>query len=73
MQRVWQLLARAGVDIIRLGDDIGMQSSIMMREEMYRTWLKPRLKKVIDAARAVKPDIIIMYHSCWYVRPLIND
>ncbi|HEY5583270.1 MAG TPA: uroporphyrinogen decarboxylase family protein [Ruminiclostridium sp.] len=65
--------AKAGVDIIRLGDDIGMQSRIMMREEMYRTWLKPRLKKVIDAAKAVNPDIIIMYHSCGYVKPLIND
>ncbi len=65
--------ARAGVDIIYMGDDIGMQSRTMMSREMYRTWLKPRLKKVIDAARKIKPDIIIHYHSCGYVKPLIND
>jgi len=46
--------ARAGADIIYLGDDIGMQSRIMMSQELYRTWLKPRLKKVIDAVKNYK-------------------
>lgn len=65
--------ARAGVDIIHMGDDIGMQSRIMMSEEMYRTWLKPRLSKVIDTAKKINPEIIILYHTCGYVKPLIND
>jgi len=68
-----RIFAEAGTDILALGDDIGMQSSIMMSKEMYRTWLMPRLKKVIDAAKSVKPDIIIQYHSCGYVLPLIDD
>ena len=42
----------------------------MMSLGMYRTWLKPRLNKVIDAAKAIKPDILIQYHSCGYVTPL---
>jgi len=45
--------ALAGADIIALGDDVGMQKSIMMSKSMYRASLKPRLKKVIDAARVV--------------------
>ncbi|MDR1948866.1 MAG: hypothetical protein LBQ38_05715 [Spirochaetaceae bacterium] len=65
--------AKAGADIVYLGDDIGMQSRIMMSVELYRTWLKPRLKTVIDAAKAVNPEIIIMYHSCGYVLPFIDD
>jgi uroporphyrinogen decarboxylase len=65
--------AAAGVDILGLGDDIGMQSAIMMSANMYRTWLKPRLAKVIAAAKAVKPDILVSYHSCGYVLPLIGD
>ena len=65
--------AKMGADILGLGDDIGMQSSIMMSEEMYRQWLKPRLAKVIRAAKNVKPDILISYHSCGFVEPLIND
>lgn len=63
--------AKAGVDIIYLGDDIGMQNSIMMSEELYRTWLFPRLKRVIDSIRAIDPEILIFYHSCGYVTPLI--
>lgn len=64
---------RAGVDIVYLGDDIGMQNRIMMSLELYRTWLKPRLKKVIQAAKGVNPDLIIIYHSCGYVLPFIDD
>lgn len=65
--------ARAGVDIIELGDDIGMQHSIMMSVSMYQTWLKPRLAKVIAAARKENPDVLIFYHSCGFVEPFIDD
>lgn len=65
--------AKAGADALFLGDDIGMQASVMMSRELYETFLKPRLKRVINAARAVNPDIIIMYHSCGYVTPFIPD
>ncbi len=41
--------AQAGADIIELGDDIGMQSTIMMSKGMYDEWLKPRLARVIAA------------------------
>jgi uroporphyrinogen decarboxylase len=65
--------AEAGTDILAMGDDLGMQRSIMMSREMYRTWLKPRLKRVIDAAKTIKPDIIIQYHSCGHVTPLVPE
>jgi uroporphyrinogen decarboxylase len=66
-----QQFALAGADILFLGDDIGMQKSIMMSEDLYCTWLKPRLKKVITAAKAIKPDIIVFYHSCGFITPFI--
>lgn len=65
--------AKAGVDGLLLGDDIGMQRTIMMSRDLYCRYLKSRLKKVIDAARAIKPDIIVMYHSYGYVTPFIRD
>lgn len=40
-------------------------------DNLYCTWLKPRIKKVIDAAKAIKPDIIIFYHTCGFVTPFI--
>ena len=63
--------AKAGADGLFLGDDIGMQFTIMMSEELYCEWLKPRLRRVIDAARAVNPDVIVFYHSCGHVTELI--
>lgn len=68
-----EIFAKQGADIIGLGDDIAMQDSIMMQEEMYREWLKPRLKKVIQAAKSANPDVLISYHSCGYVEPFISD
>ena len=65
--------ARAGCDVLALGDDIGMQSRMLMAPEMWREWLKPRLAKVIASARAVKPDVIVHYHSCGFVIPVIED
>lgn len=65
--------ATAGVDIVFLGDDVGMQHNLMMAPELYRTWIKPRLARVIAAAKDIKPDVIIAYHSCGYVTPLIGD
>ncbi|MBR5742294.1 MAG: hypothetical protein IKX85_00720 [Clostridia bacterium] len=62
---------RAGADGLFLGDDVGMQHTIMMSQGLYGEWLKPRLKKVIDAARAVNPDVIVFYHSCGHVTELI--
>lgn len=66
-----ELFALAGVDMILLGDDVGMQHSVMMSEEMYCRWLKPRLARVIRTVRDIKPDILVLYHSCGYVMPFI--
>lgn len=68
-----EIFARQGADIIGLGDDIGMQDSIMMSKDMYEHWLKPRLKKVIAAAKSANPDVLISYHSCGYIEPFIPD
>jgi len=68
-----RILAQAGCDLVKLGDDIGMQSTPMMNPALWRRWLKPRLAQVIAAGRAVKPDLLIFYHSCGYVLPFIEE
>lgn len=65
--------AKAGVDILSLGDDIGTQDSIMMDVGLWESWLKPRLSKVINSAREINPDILIFYHSCGYILPFIDQ
>lgn len=65
------LFAKAGTDAIFLGDDIGMQHTIMMSVDLYAAWIKPRLKKVIDTIKEINQDALIFYHSCGYVEPFI--
>jgi uroporphyrinogen decarboxylase len=64
--------ASAGIDILSLGDDIGTQNSIMLDVGLWERWLQPRLKKVIQTAKEINPDILIFYHSCGYIIPFID-
>ena len=68
-----RLYAKAGVDILRLGDDIVCQQGLMMSPENYHTFFKQRLKMIIRAAKEENPDIIIFMHSCGKVEDVIDD
>lgn len=65
--------ARARVDVLQLGDDVGIQHQLLMSPATWRRWLKPRLRRIVDAAREVNPDLLIWYHSDGYVEPLIPE
>ena len=65
--------AEAGVDILHIGDDIDMQDRLILSVPLWRRWFKPRLAQVIQAARRVKPDLIVEYHSDGYIEPFIPD
>jgi len=58
--------AESGADILSLGDDVGSQEKMLMR-------LKPRLKRVIESAKEVNPDMLVYYHSDGYIEPIIPD
>jgi uroporphyrinogen decarboxylase len=64
--------ATAGADILSLGDDIGTQNSLMLDVGLWEKWLQPRLERVILAAKKIKPDILIFYHSCGHIIPFID-
>ena len=52
---------------------MGTQWGMMMSPEMWRMWLKPRWARVIEAAKAVKPDLIVTYHSDGDISPIIPE
>lgn len=59
-----RLYTEAGVDLLSLGDDVGMQSGPLMSVDLWEQWIKPRLRGVIEAAREINPDVLVFYHSC---------
>jgi uroporphyrinogen decarboxylase len=61
--RAAQRFAEAGVDVLILGDDIATQHGLMMSLDMWTRIFKPRLRRIISAAKEVRPDVIIFYHS----------
>ena len=65
--------AESGVDVLALGDDISMQTGMLMSPRMWRKWFKPRLAKVIQEAKAVKPDLLVQYHTDGDCRAVIPE
>ncbi|MDA0708727.1 MAG: hypothetical protein O3B73_00790 [bacterium] len=71
--KVAEAAARAGVDYLRTGDDVANQNSLMFSPDQWRTFIKARWAKVYDAARAIKPDIEIWYHSDGNIEAIIPE
>jgi uroporphyrinogen decarboxylase len=59
------------VDIVKIGDDLGMQSSLIISPQMYREMVKPRQARVVEAIKNMGPKVLL--HSCGAVRPIIDD
>ncbi len=68
-----ETLARAGVDVLALDDDVGMPETMMIGPATWREFFKPRMAKIIQAARAIKPDLRVLYHSDGYFEPIVGD
>jgi len=65
--------ATAGVDLICTGDDVAMQNGLLMSHKMWKQWFRPRLERVIHAAREIKPEVLIWYHSDGKINDLVPD
>ncbi|MFQ6067345.1 MAG: uroporphyrinogen decarboxylase family protein, partial [bacterium] len=62
-----------GVDIIWIGDDVGMQDRMLMAPELWREFLKPRYGLIFEEFRRVNPEIKTAFHTDGYVEPVIPD
>ncbi len=60
------------VDVIKISDDIGTQTSLLISPSLYRQMIKPRQREFIETIHA-HTNAAILYHSCGAVRPLIGD
>jgi len=61
-----------GVDIIRLGDDLGTQTGLIMPPALWRKYFKPRMKKLIHELKR-KNEVFIFYHTDGYIEPFIPE
>jgi uroporphyrinogen decarboxylase len=67
------ILARAGVDILLLDDDVAMPTQLMISPATWREFFKPRMGKVINLAREASPELLVFYHCDGNFTQLIPD
>jgi len=65
--------AEAGIDVLRIGDDIATQRALLVSPETYRKWIKPFHADAVAAARKVNPRIDVLYHSDGALTALLPD
>jgi len=63
--------AKGRIDILRNADDLGTQQGLLISPGMFRSFVKPQLKKLVDLAHS--HNVKFMFHSCGAIRPLIED
>jgi len=68
-----ETLARAGVDVLVLDDDVGMPGGMMIGPATWRTFFKPRLAAIIRDARTAAPALRVLYHSDGDYAPIVGD
>ncbi|MEJ2164901.1 MAG: uroporphyrinogen decarboxylase family protein [Desulfobacterales bacterium] len=67
------ILARAGVDILLLDDDVAMPTGLMIGPVTWRRYFKDRLARVIEIAREESPELLIFYHCDGDFTRLVPD
>lgn len=65
--------ARAGMDVLCFYDDAGMQTGMQIAPEMWRRFVKPRWREILEAVRSAHPDCIFFLHSCGKIEDIIPD
>ena len=64
---------KMGVDMVRVGDDVGAQQAMMISPKQWRELAKPRFDYMFKEFRKENPDIFIKLHSCGDYSPIIPD
>lgn len=59
------------IDILRIADDFGTQIGSLIGMELFRKFIKPKIKKLVDMAHAY--DVKVMFHSCGSIVNYIDE
>ena len=65
--------ARAGVDVLCFYDDAGMQTGMQISPALWRRFIKPRWRDILDAVRSAFPESLFFLHSCGNIQEIIPD
>jgi uroporphyrinogen decarboxylase len=66
-------LVEMGVDMLWIGDDVGMQTGMLIAPWHWRKFLKPKMANFIASLKAINPQVKVAYHSDGNVSAIIPD
>lgn len=64
-------LIELGIDVIMIGDDYGWQKSLLMHPDLWRRFILPRLKKVVEEFK--KRGATVILHSDGNINAILDD
>jgi uroporphyrinogen decarboxylase len=59
-----------GVELVSLGDDLGTQSGLLFSPDVLREFFVPEYRRLCDFYK--KRGVIINFHSCGHIEPLLG-
>jgi len=62
-----------GADMVWFGDDVSMQTGMMMSVDMWRRFFKVRYAYLFAECKKLNPKIKIAYHSCGQCTDILDD
>lgn len=65
--------AEAGVDVLCFYDDAGMQSGMQIAPALWRRYVQPAWRRVLEAVRHQHPGARFFFHCCGRVDPIVQD
>jgi uroporphyrinogen decarboxylase len=66
-------LARAGIDLLALDDDLGDPTRMLLSPAMWRRYFKPHFRTIIGVCKRANPALRVLWHSDGYIEPIIPD
>jgi uroporphyrinogen decarboxylase len=61
---------KAGCKVIKIADDHGAQNALLLGMDMFNKFILPEYERIFDFYR--DKGVVINYHSCGYIEPLIG-
>jgi len=71
--KVGKKLIELGVDILYIGDDVGMQTGMLISPELWKKLLKPRYEYLFREWKKINKNIFFAFHSDGCIEPIIED
>jgi len=65
--------ARIGIDVLCMYDDAGMQRGMQISPDLWRRYVKPVWRRVIEAVRGEAPHVKFFLHNCGKIDAIIPD